>query len=92
MQNQQQQLDKIRARIAQLSAREQQILARKSRQERADETRRSIVIGKRLEALAKNDRRAAAMMQTLIHDLENQFHYLFPAIWPNAQRPTKRGL
>ena len=92
MQNQQQQLDKIRARIAQLSAREQQILARKSRQERADETRRSIVIGKRLEGLAKNDRRAAAMMQTLLRDLENQFHYLFPETWPDAQRPTKRAL
>jgi len=82
-------LEKIRKRIAQLEAREQAILSRKSRQQRADETRRSIVLGKRLEGLAEHDKRAKAMLQTLLVDLEKPFRYLFPERWPDAQRPRK---
>jgi len=84
-------LGKIRKRIAQLEAREQAILARKSRQQRADETRRSIVLGKRLEGMAQHDKRAKAMIQTLLVDLEESFRYLFPEKWPNVQRPTKKA-
>ena len=86
---QQTKLDKIRKRIAQLEAREQAILARKSRQQRADETRRSIVLGKRLEGLAQHDKRAKAIIEMLLTDLEEQFHYLYPEKWPDAVRPSK---
>jgi hypothetical protein len=82
-------LEKIRQRIAQLEAREQAILSRKSRQERADETRRAIVLGKRLEGLSGHDKRARAMVEILLNDLEEQFRYLFPEKWPDAQRPRK---
>lgn len=82
-------LEKIRKRIAQLEAREQAILARKSRQQRADETRRSIVLGKRLEGLAQHDKRAKAMFEMLLVDLEEPFRYLFPEKWPDALRPSK---
>ena len=71
-------LERIRKRISQLEAREQAILARKSRQQRADETRRSIVLGKRLEGLAQHDKRARTMVEILLTDLEGQFQYLFP--------------
>lgn len=84
-------LEKIRKRIAQLEAREQAILSRKSRQQRADETRRAIVLGKRLEGLTVSDKRARSMFEILLADLEEQFHYLFPEKWPNASRPTRKG-
>jgi hypothetical protein len=85
-------LQKIRKRIAQLEAREQSILTRKSRQERADETRRSIVLGKRLEGLAQSDKRASAMIENLLVDLDETFKYLFPEKWPTAPRPSKKGI
>ena len=84
-------LEKIRKRISQLEAREQAILARKSRQQRADETRRSIVLGKRLEGLVQHDKRARTMVEILLTDLEGQFQYLFPEKWPDASRPSKKG-
>jgi hypothetical protein len=85
-------LEKIRKRIAQLEAREQVILSRKTRQQRADATRRAIVIGKRLEGLAATDKRTKAIVETLLSDLEEQFRYLFPEKWPGAQRPSKKGM
>lgn len=84
-------LEKIRKRISQLEAREQAILSRKSRQQRADETRRSIVLGKRLEGLAQHDKRARTMVEILLTDLDGQFRYLFPEKWPDASRPSKKG-
>jgi hypothetical protein len=84
-------IENIRKRIAQLEAREQAILARRSRQQRADETRRSIVLGKRLEGLALHDKRARAMVEILLTDLEEQFRYLFPEKWPDAQHHSKKG-
>jgi len=84
-------LEKIKKRISQLEARQEAILARRSRQQRADETRRSIVLGKRIEGLAEHDKRAKALVEILLIDLEESFRYLFPEKWPAAQRPSKRG-
>ena len=84
-------LEKIRKRIAQLEAREQAILARKSRQQRADATRRAIVLGKRLDGLTAHDKRAQSMVETLLNDLEEQFRYLFPEKWPNAKRILRKS-
>ncbi len=84
-------LEKIRKKIAQLEAREQTILARRTRQQRADETRRSIVLGKRLQGLMPHDKRARTLFDVLLVDLESQFQYLFPERFPDAKRPSKKS-
>lgn len=80
-------IEAIQEKMKQLESRTQQILTTKTKQVRADETRRAIVLGKRLEAKAQTDKRAKQVIESLLEGMEENFQYLFPEKWPDALRP-----
>jgi len=78
-------LSSIRKKIERAAS----ITSRKTRQQRADEDKRARLLGRRLHDLAERDKRAKAMVDTLLSDLPEQERYLFPERWPDARRPEK---
>ena len=83
--------EQLQARIKRLSAQQKLILHRASAQERKDATRRAIVVGQLLFAKAARDEKTRLALDHLLRGgvAENQ-RYLFPEIWPEATRPTKK--
>ena len=83
--------DQLQLRIQKLAAKQKLILHRASTQERKDATRRAIVVGQLLFSKAARDEKTRQALDSLLKGgvVENQ-RYLFPEIWPDAQRPKKR--
>lgn len=83
--------EQLQQRIQKLAARQKLILHRASAQERKDATRRAIVAGQLLFSKAARDEKTRQALDNLLKGgvAENQ-RYLFPEIWPEAERPAKK--
>ena len=83
--------DQLQLRIQKLAAQQKLLVHRASAQERKDATRRAIVTGQLLFAkAAKDDKTRLDLDNLLRHGVAENMQYLFPEIWPNAQRPTRK--
>ena len=80
----------IRAKVQLLMDREKRILNRKSKQERIDDTRRAIIIGKLFLKETNTDKRMKNILESLLNGVEPNAQYLFPDRWPEATRPTRK--
>lgn len=78
-------LSSIRKKIERAAS----ITSRKTRQQRADEDKRARVLGHLVQALAERDKRMKQALETLLDNLPEQDHYLFPERWLDAPRPEK---
>ena len=88
---QQKRYEQLQQRIQKLAAQQKLILHRASAQERKDATRRAIVAGQLLFSKAERDEKTRLALDNLLRGgvTENQ-QYLFPELWPEAQRPAKK--
>jgi hypothetical protein len=83
--------DQLQLRIQKLAAQQKLLVHRASAQERKDATRRAIVTGQLLFAkAAKDDKTRMALDHLLRNGVAENMQYLFPEIWPDAQRPTRK--
>ena len=79
--------EQLQQKIAKLSAQQKLLMHRSFVQERKDATRRAIVTGQLLFAKAARDEKTRQALDNLLRGgvAENQ-RYLFPEIWPDANR------
>jgi hypothetical protein len=83
--------DQLQEQIKKLEAKQKLIAQRASGQRRKDATRRSIVIGTVVFAKAEqNEKIRTAVVEWLRAGVAENMRYLFPEIWPDAKRPSKK--
>lgn len=83
--------EQLQQRIKKLAERQRIILHNASAQSRKDATRRAIVAGQLLFSKAARDEKTRQALDNLLRGgvTESQ-RYLFPELWPDAQRPVKK--
>ena len=86
-----QRVAELEKRIAVLNNRRQLLLARNQTRQRKDRTRRAIVLGHLILKQAGKDPAFNKLIAALLREgVEENQRYLFPALWPEAVRPSGR--
>lgn len=83
--------DQLQEQIKKLEAKQKLIALKATTQRRKDATRRAIVAGTVVFAKAEqNDKIRVAVVEWLRAGVAENMRYLFPEIWPDAKRPSKK--
>jgi hypothetical protein len=85
-------LEKLEAQLAHLTARKQAIVTKHSQRSRKEDTRRKIVVGGLVLALAadqKNEKTRTWLNDRLKLGVKEHERFLFPELWPEAKKPQR---